>query len=378
MGAPPSETPPTAAMRCASIDVFRGFVILAMLLVNAIHGRDFAPQTLHHADWRVGALHASLADLVAPWFLLAVGLALPFSMHGGRGRNSPLSSKLLVALRRMAILFILGGIIEVARIAFREHVSWRTLISVDVLPQIGIGYFLAVLLYSGPRWSRPAFITLVFLSKWLLLAHWPYPGTDHPVWTPEQNMQDFLRAKFPLFKGLHGALVAAAIVCLGTYAGDWLRNGRAVRRDAPRLAAYGAVLVAISLAWSFDLPYSRYYHTPTWALLASGTGCLILALFHAASAQPVAGRILKIGFEAAGKNPLTVYIIAELLWPLIDPLERFKRAAPERTCPWDAFEHLLARIVGDAAAPWLQVGLYIAAFWLLARILDRKRLYLRV
>ncbi len=363
-------------VRYPSLDAFRGVVIVSMLLVNAIRGRDFAPETFHHADWRVGPLHSTFADLVAPWFLLAVGLALPFSMHYGRGKDAPFLRKVLVAARRMTLLFIIGGLIEVARVVTYEPVTWRTMISVDVLPQIGIAYFAALFLYHGPAWSRPVFIVLVFLSKEVLLAHWPHPEVGHPVWTAGQNMQDYLRARFPLFKGFHGAMVAACIVCIGTYWGDRLRRAGPAARNAITLVVAGGIMVLLSWLWAFDLPYSRYYHTPTWALLAAGTGSAMLGVVHG-SIDTRWGRWLNL-LVPLGRNPIAVYILAELLWPLIDPAHRFKLAHPDRTYPWDALEHLLARVVGEAAAPWLQVSLYLAAFWALALVLQRKRLFLKL
>ncbi len=35
----------------------------------------------------------------------------------------------------MALLFLIGGLIEVARVATHEPIGWRTLISLDVLPE---------------------------------------------------------------------------------------------------------------------------------------------------------------------------------------------------------------------------------------------------
>lgn len=379
MAGPPADTPSSAAPvpgRCPSIDIFRGVVIAAMLLVNSIRSREFAPETFRHADWRVPPLHATFADMVAPWFVLAVGLSLPFSMRSGRGRGKPLAGKLLSAGRRMALLFIIGGVIEVARHIGFAPITWRTLISTDVLPQIGVAYFVTVILYHGPAWSRPAFIAAVFISKEILLAHWPYPGVGHPMWTPEQNMQDYLRAQFPLLKGLHGALVAASIACIGTYLGDQLRRLEHWHRDAVILISAGAAMTLIAWIWSYELPCSKYYHTPTWALLAAGTGSMMLGVIRALSAVRV-GSWLRM-FEPLGRNPIAVYIIAELLWPVLDPFPEFQRQHPERTYPWDALEHSLGLLVGGALAPWVQVGLYLAGFWLLAWALHRKKVVLRL
>ena len=84
------------------------------------------------------------------------------------------------------------------------------------------------------------------------------------------------------------------------------------------------------------------------------------------------------GFDPPGRNPITIYVIAEFLWPLIDPFARYKREVPDRVYPWDAFEHLLGRAVGEAAAPWVQVSLYMAAFWVLSYVLYRKKIFIRI
>ncbi len=346
-----------------------------MLLVNSIRGRDFAPSTFCHSDWRVGPLTASFADLVAPWFLLAVGLSLPYSMHSGRGAGVPFSRRLWTAAKRSALLFLIAGVIEATRVAYEHPITLRTLISVDVLAQIAVAYFIAVALYHGPRWTRPTFIVIVFLSKWILLAHWPYPGVGHPMWTPDQNMQDYLREHFPMFKGFHGALVAACIVAIGTYIGDLFRRGRPAARDALTLVAAGAAMLVIARLWAFDLPFNRYYHTPTWALLAAGSGSVILGVIHWACLRPW-GRWIRV-FEPWGRNAITVYVLAELLWPMV-LLSWQVRVDGQSVSLWQGLEARLREVTGAAAAPWLQVGLYLLAFWLFAGLMYRKRIFPRL
>jgi predicted acyltransferase len=78
-----SAPPPTSTLalgltrpqRLVSLDVFRGITIAAMLLVNNPgKGRTFGP--LRHADWNGW----TMTDLIFPFFLFIVGVAIPFSM----------------------------------------------------------------------------------------------------------------------------------------------------------------------------------------------------------------------------------------------------------------------------------------------------------
>ena len=58
-----------------------------MLLVNNIALDTRTPQQLMHAPWNGGI---RFADLIFPWFLLIVGVAIPFSMAGAlKERDCP-------------------------------------------------------------------------------------------------------------------------------------------------------------------------------------------------------------------------------------------------------------------------------------------------
>ena len=62
--------------RLLSLDVFRGFTILLMTIVNnpGDWGHVYAP--LLHAEWH----GCTLTDLVFPFFIFILGVAIPFAM----------------------------------------------------------------------------------------------------------------------------------------------------------------------------------------------------------------------------------------------------------------------------------------------------------
>ncbi|SFU68870.1 DUF5009 domain-containing protein [Pseudoduganella namucuonensis] len=74
----------TAKPRLASLDAFRGFVILAMIWVNYIAGMPGIPHWLEHAGPKTDGV--TLPDLVFPAFLLIVGMAIPLALHKECGR----------------------------------------------------------------------------------------------------------------------------------------------------------------------------------------------------------------------------------------------------------------------------------------------------
>src|SRR3954451_11262567 len=92
--------------RLLSLDIFRGITIAGMLLVNNLgHGEPYAP--LEHAKWHGW----TPTDLIFPFFLFIVGVAIPFSMS--RRATTQSRPQLLgrIALRALA-LFMLGALIH--------------------------------------------------------------------------------------------------------------------------------------------------------------------------------------------------------------------------------------------------------------------------
>src|SRR5437773_10199221 len=70
--AAPATTSPKA-QRLLSLDVFRGITIAAMLLVNNMGDPKYVP--FEHASWHGW----TPTDLIFPFFLFIVGVAIPFS-----------------------------------------------------------------------------------------------------------------------------------------------------------------------------------------------------------------------------------------------------------------------------------------------------------
>ena len=146
--------------RLVSLDAFRGLTVLGMLLVNNAAMGDATPATLRHADW--GGLNA--ADLVFPWFLLIVGVALPLSAAKSAGWDFV---KRLAG--RTVWLLALGMLVDSA-------VARRPTIGLGVLQLIGLAYFVGALAVRLPTWARAALAAALLVAHHLLLKLTPMPG----------------------------------------------------------------------------------------------------------------------------------------------------------------------------------------------------------
>jgi predicted acyltransferase len=191
--APPLAAPP----RLTSLDVFRGVTIAAMLLVNnAGKGAPYAP--LDHAEWHGW----TPTDLVFPFFLFIVGVAIPFS-NAKRATASPLTRGAM--LRRIWLralsLFMLGALLggfTYSGVALTlgprpEGVPLFTLgadlpagfLVLRILRAVawafcGVGIVALLIPYRSPRWQAavPIVVTGLFLALYGALAL-----ANHYAWT---------------------------------------------------------------------------------------------------------------------------------------------------------------------------------------------------
>jgi predicted acyltransferase len=98
-----------AMARLASLDVFRGFNILAMILVNDPGDGSHTYSPLLHATWD----RITPTDLVFPFFMFIVGVALAAALRPyWSGARAPDRALYLRLARRAAVLILLGLLIN--------------------------------------------------------------------------------------------------------------------------------------------------------------------------------------------------------------------------------------------------------------------------
>lgn len=110
VGLPEIEIAPPEAMkprRLASLDIFRGITIAAMLLVNnpGSWGHMYGP--LRHADWHGW----TPTDLIFPFFLFIVGVAIPFSLSKRASAKDASRASLLAGIWGRALALVMLGLL---------------------------------------------------------------------------------------------------------------------------------------------------------------------------------------------------------------------------------------------------------------------------
>jgi len=372
-----SQTPDQASVapepkpraRLQSLDALRGLTILLMLLVNNIALDDRTPTQLVHARWN-GGVH--LADLVFPWFLLCMGMAVPFSVEGMVARGMSWWRRFARILFRSFILFLFGCAIVSAE-------QGSITISLDVLQLLALAYLLASLLYPL-HWPARACIAGVLLAGYgLALTMIPLPPHGHPVFLESHNLvkhvNEHYLARFNM-SGLLSVVPATALVLIGSILTNALRSERSQRWKVVALISVGTLLVIGGFAWNAVLPFNKTVWTPSYILLSAGLGAILLAaLFWLMDCKKWTAWAYPL--LVYGSNALAAYVFPVLIKVMF--LQRVKISFHDtRYTIRDAWFHLFVDPMGRYAGGWAYTVSYMVAVWLVLFVLYKKKWFLRV
>lgn len=304
--------------RFVALDVFRGATIILMILVNTAGPGASAYSQLVHARW----IGFTLADLVYPTFLFAMGNAMAFALQ------KPLDTQTYIArlAKRCCVIFALGYLMYWFPFVVHGDTGWALKPFAEtrlpgVLQRIALCYFLAGLLV---RWIPPRQIIvasiIMLIGYWIILLEFSAPGMAYDKFGNAGTRLDLaLLGPEHLYKkdggfdpeGLLGTLPATVNVLAGYLAGLAILNAKKLSRTAILMVIAGGVLVCAGMAWSPWFPLAKKLWTGSYVLVTIG---LDLAILAGAVALIEIAKVRKGAriFTIVGRNPLAIYLFSEL------------------------------------------------------------------
>lgn len=319
---------PVASGRLVSLDTFRGITIAGMILVNNPGTWSSIYGPLKHAPWHGW----TPTDLVFPFFLFIVGVAIVYAYSGAMERGA--TSKDLVKKATIRSLKLFGlGLIMAAYPFFQLEPSFGIRESIyglrimGVLQRIAVCYLVVSIfyIYMKPR-------TMLWVFWGLLLGYWaamvwiPVPGygaglidsatgnlaayVDRMVfgkhlWVGAQREWD------P--EGLLSSLPAIATTMLGVWTGLLLRDKSLSPVDkTAQLMVRGAVLLVIGYLWDLYFPINKNIWTSSYTIFTGGQAMLGLGLCYWV-ADVKGKRGWTQPFVVYGVNAITVFFFSGIL-----------------------------------------------------------------
>jgi predicted acyltransferase len=348
-----------------------------MIIVNTpgSHETTFAP--LQHAAWN----GFTLADMVFPSFLFAVGNALFFSMQ--KWKSSTQRHVLAKTGRRTLLLFLLGYVLywfPFFQTNAEGHVVFKTFAEtrvMGVLQRIALCYGIASLLiyYLKPKGALIVSVILLITYQGILL--W-FGDPGHQL-----SMIGNAVTKFDLWllgpahmnhgevvpfepEGLLSTLPAIANVVAGYLVGWYIQTAGKTKKMLAWLTGAGAALTVLGLCWDLVFPINKNLWTSSFVVYTAGLDCLLLAgilyIVDFLNMTRLTGF-----FEVFGRNALFIYLLSEVAAILLRASHLYK---------W-IFNHIF-RFTGSYTGSLLFAIWFMLMCWVTGWILDKRKIYIRV
>ncbi|OUL35615.1 DUF5009 domain-containing protein [Nostoc sp. T09] len=375
-------------MRLTSLDVFRGITIAGMILVNMAGVADDKYPPLDHAAWN----GCTPTDLVFPFFLFIIGMAMTFSLSKYTEGEKPQSAVYWRILRRAAILFALGLLLN----GFWNQGIWTFDLSsirlMGVLQRISLAYlFGSLTVLKLPRKGQWILAVVLLIGYWLAMMYLPVPGYGAGVLTREGNFGAYIDRliipKAHLYKGdgfnfmgdpegLFSTIPAIVSVLAGYFTGQWIRSQAVQSRVSIGLALFGIGCLIIGWTWGWTFPINKKIWTSSYVLFTSGWALLLLAACYELIEVRRIRRWSK-PFEIMGLNAIALFVASVLLIKILVRTNIGTGEKAPSTYDW-IYQNVFASWAGTFNGSLLFALVTVLLWWLVAVIMYRQRWFFKV
>ena len=370
------------AKRLISLDVFRGIAIAGMILVNMAGLAEQVYPPLLHADWN----SCTPADLVFPFFLFIVGVAIAFSLSSTE-ENKPTPKVYWRIVRRSLILFALGLFLN----GFWNY-DWGTIRLMGVLQRISLAYLVAALIVlKVPRKGQWAIAILLLIGYWLAMSFIPVPSYGMGNLSREGNLGAYIDrlviGTAHLYKGdnfnsqgdpegLFSTIPAVVSLLFGYFTGDWLRQQPIKSRTSLNLVLLSLSCMVTGQLWGFWFPINKKLWTSSYVVFTTGWALLLLAACYELIEVRKQCRWGK-PFEIIGLNAIFLFVASVLLIKILVKTHIGTGENAPTTYTW-IFEHLFVPWAGAMNGSLLFALLTLAFWWVVGYGMYRRCWFVKV
>ena len=390
-----------AVNRVASVDVYRGFVMLLMM-AEVLSLSQVSASLPDSGFWQFLSFHQShvawtwlaLHDMIQPSFTFLVGVVLPYSIASRKSKGASFKSLMLHTIKRSLILIILG-------IFLRSMDSTQTYFTFeDTLSQIGLGYTFLVLLGFCSQRTQVIALIVILAGYWLAFAMYPLPDSSFDYATAgvtanwEHNLQGFAAhwnkntnlawafdkwflnlfpRKSPFTNNEGGYSTLSFIPTLGTMilgllAGNRLHSVKTQQEKLKFFAIAGLCLVVAGILFHIIgiNPIVKRIWTPAWTIFSGGICFLFLAFFY--GVVDVSGkRKWSYFLMVIGANSIAAYVFAD----------GGLRALLHKSL----YIHLgqnFDQFLGKPYAPLISGAITLLLLWLILNWMYKKKIFIKI
>jgi len=354
--------------RILSIDFFRGLVMFLLVsgiatlfhqMVNEGQGGSFIAwldKHSNHGDW----FEIYCWDLIQPFFMFIVGVAMPFSISKRLARGDSWKQSVWHALKRSFWLLILG---------FMLGAKDNTFYLTNILPQLAFVYIFAFfLLRKSVIWQLSVSFALILISD-LLYHFWPVEGFNMP-YIPDKNFGAWF--DLVIVGHLHpqhwvtfNAVPTCAHILWGVCIGKLLMTDWSKMKKLITMLTTGVLGIVAGYILSFYIPMIERTSTSSfvifgggWCILAMGLSYLFVDVMHLK-------RIANF-FAIIGMNPIFIHLFVSLGGRYL--LTRMARPFTSRLFIWG----------GDMLVNMVTIVVVACMVWGICYFLYKRKIFIKL
>jgi len=300
--------------RILSIDFFRGLVMFILVsgigtlfggLAEQGMGGDFIAllnKHANHGEW----FEIYFWDLIQPFFMFIVGVAMPFSLSKRLAKGDSWKKSFIHALKRSFWLLVLG---------FMLGATEDTFYLTNILPQLSFVYIIAFLLMQkNIKWQLAISLALILISD-LLYHLWPVAGYNMP-YTPDHNFGSWFDMVtvghlHPYHWVTFNAIPTCAHIIWGVCVGKLLMTNWSQKKKLSVMVAAGLFGVIAGYVLGLYIPMIERISTSSFVLFSGGWCLLAMAFSYWLIDIMNMKRCAKF-FAIVGMNPIFIYLFVML------------------------------------------------------------------
>ncbi|MBF2063884.1 MAG: DUF5009 domain-containing protein [Calothrix sp. C42_A2020_038] len=375
--------------RLVSLDVFRGIAIASMITVNNPGSWEYVYSPLKHAQWH----GCTPTDLVFPFFLFIVGVAMAFAFAKYQNGNRPDSKVYKRILRRGLLLFAFGLLLAIFSpfldlLLKGAPIDLNKIRIMGVLQRISLVYMLASFAVLNLKRRQLWVLSLILLiGYWIAMQLIPVPGYGANNLTPEGNLAAYIDrlivGKNHLYKGgpfdpegLFSTLPAIVTVLFGYFTGEWLLQQATKSRTSLNIAIFGVICLIIGHLWGLVFPLNKQLWTSSYVMYTTGWALLLLALCY----ELIEVRALKrLGFlfEVMGLNAIFLFIGSGLFARILNKTHIGIGEKPPTIHTW-IYNNLFASWAGAMNGSLLFALATVLLWWVILYAMYRRRWFVKI
>lgn len=353
--------------RILSIDFFRGLImvilvtgigdLLSEMVLNGNSGPlvAFIDRQCDHGEW----LEVYFWDLIQPFFMFIVGVAMPFSFSKRKARGETWKKSFYHVLNRSFWLLVLGFMLGAKKDSF-----YLT----NILPQLSFVYLFAFLLMRMQiKWQLIISFALLLITD-LLYRLWPVEGFNQLL--PDHNFGAWLDSVttghiHPYHWVTFNAIPTSAHTIWGVSVGYMLMKGWSYKKNILTLLVIGSIAVIVAHLMRPFIPFIERISTSSFVIV-SGGWCLIAMAISYWLVDVLKFNKMATFFAIVGTNPIFIYVFTMLGGR--DLLARMVVPFTSRLLGW----------CGPITVNMINIVIVAAMVWYICYFLYKRKIFIKL